>query len=53
MLETIQLIQSQPDEIAAGAAPYVLYLGDEFYCTYDSCQQAAEEIAALRRRWEE
>ena len=53
MLETIQLIPRQPDEIAAGAAPYALYLGDEFYCTCDSRRQAAEEISALRGRWEE
>ena len=43
MSETIQLVQGQ----CKGAAPYTLYVGDEFWCTCESRREADEEIAAL------
>lgn len=42
-----RLMRRHPDLIAAGAAPYVLYVDEAFYCTCESREQADEEIAAL------
>ncbi len=42
-----RLMRRHPHLIIAGAAPYVLYVDGEFYCTCESREEAGEEIAAL------
>ena len=48
--DTIQLVRREPRETAAGAAPYTLYVGGDFWCTCDSLGEAEEEIAELLGR---
>ena len=42
-----ELRRRTPDAVAAGAAPYALYVDCEFYCTCESREQATEELAAI------
>lgn len=37
-----------PDLVLAGAAPYILYVDDAFYCTSESRNAADDEIKALQ-----
>lgn len=43
-----ELNRRYPDVVLAEAAPYVLYMDDKFYCTYEFRNAADEEINALR-----
>ena len=33
--------------VEAGAAPYIVYVDGEFYCTCESRQEASEELACI------
>jgi len=48
--DTIQLVRRDRKEAAAGAAPYTLYVGGDFWCTCDSLREAEDEIAELLGR---
>lgn len=47
LTDTIQLVSRNRQEIAAGAAPYTLYVGGDFWCTCENLREAEEEIAEL------
>lgn len=42
-----ELRRRSPDAVAAGAAPYALYVDYQFYCTCESRQQAFEELEGI------
>lgn len=48
--DTIQLVRRDKQEISAGAAPYALYVGGDFWCTCESLREAEDEIAKLLGR---
>lgn len=48
--DTIQLVRRDKQEIYAGAAPYALYVGGDFWCTCESLREAEGEIAELLGR---
>lgn len=48
--DTIQLVRRDKQEISAGAAPYALYVGSDFWCTCESLREAEGEIAELLGR---
>lgn len=35
------------EAVEAGAAPYIVYVDDEFYCTCESRQEVSEELACI------
>lgn len=41
------LKQRHPDLVLSGAAPYILYVDDAFYCTSESRNAANDEISPL------
>ena len=43
-----ELKRRHPDLVLAGAAPYILYVDDAFYCTSESRHAADDEIKALQ-----
>ncbi|MDN0033818.1 hypothetical protein [Oscillibacter ruminantium] len=43
-----ELKRRHPDLLLAGAAPYILYVDDAFYCTSESLHAADDEIKALQ-----
>lgn len=48
--DMIQLVRRNLRETAAGAAPYALYVGGDFWCTCESLREAEGEIAELLGR---
>ena len=42
-----ELRRRSTDAVAAGAAPYILYVNFEFYCTCENREQAFEELSCI------